>query len=225
MKITSPTWNQQVYDSLGHSLLVEMTKDTCVKSSMAPQACKIVSTHAHEISGWTILSRLLHSLAPHLGGMNVYVQYDLATLAFRNGEQLEDFHIMILRLQQEIMLSGEIVFPTRLLIQYMKALTKSEKLKEFIAPKMTYLITFIDKNYKSTAYDEGYIHGIYRYLEMIGAPTTLTTSGHRSHHFSSSSSSNNDATTLQEVIEALCMRQKSICECCGTINGPLTLEE
>ena len=100
------------------------------------------------------------------------------------------------------MLSGEIVSPTRLLLQYMKALTKSEKLKVFIAPKMTDLITFIEKNGKSAVYDGGDIHGIYRYLEMIGAPTTLTTSGHRSHHFGSSSSRNNDATTLQPVIAA-----------------------
>ena len=81
---------------------------------MAPQAYKIVSTHAHEISGWTILSRLLHSRAPNLGGMNGNVKSDLATLAFRNGEQLEDFYSRILRLQQESMLSGEIVSPTRL---------------------------------------------------------------------------------------------------------------
>ena len=60
--------------------------------------------------------------------MNGDVQSDLATLAFRNGEQLEYFHSRILRLQQEIMLSGEIVSPTRLLLQYMKVLTKSEKL-------------------------------------------------------------------------------------------------
>ena len=57
--------------------------------------------------------------------MNGDVQSDLATLAFRNGEKLEDYHSRILRLQQEIMLSGEIVSPTRLLLQYMKALTKS----------------------------------------------------------------------------------------------------
>ena len=110
------------------------------------------------------------------------------------------------------MLSGEIVSPTRLLIQYMKALTKSETLKAFIAPKITDLITFIDRNSKYDVYDGGDIHGIYRYLEMIGAPTTLSTSGHRSHHFGYSSSSNNDATTLQPVIAALRMRQKSICE-------------
>ena len=138
------------------------------------------------------------------------VQSDIATLAFRNGEQLEDFHSRILRLQQEIMLSGEIVSPTRLLIQYMKALTNSEKLKPFIAPKMTDLITFIDKNGKSDVYDGGDIHGIYCYLEMIGSPTTLATSGHRSRHFSSLTSSNTYATTLQPVIAALRMRQKII---------------
>ena len=58
---------------------------------------------------------------------------------------------------------------------------------------------------------------ICRYLEMIGAPTTVTTSGHHSHHFGPLYSSNNDAATLHQVIAALCMRQKSICECCGRI--------
>ena len=72
---------------------------------MAPQAYKVFRTHAHDISGWTILSRLIHSRAPHLGGMNSDVQSDLTTLAFKNGEQLEDFHISILRIQQEIILS------------------------------------------------------------------------------------------------------------------------
>ena len=118
----SYSWNVHIYTSLGHSLLVAMTNDTYVKSSMAPQDYKVVSTHAHEISGWTILSRLLHSRAPNLGGMNGDVQYNLATLALNNGEQLEDFHSRILRLQQKIMLSREMVPPTRLLFQYMKAL-------------------------------------------------------------------------------------------------------
>ena len=76
--------------------------------------------------------------------MNVNVQSDLDNLAFKNGKQLEDFHNRILRLQQEITLSGEIVSPTRLILQYMKALKKSEKLKVFIAPKITYIITLID---------------------------------------------------------------------------------
>ena len=72
---------------------------------MAPQAYEVVRTHAREISGWTILSRLLHSRAPHLGGVNGGVQSDIDTLALKNREQLEGFHISILRLQQEIVLS------------------------------------------------------------------------------------------------------------------------
>ena len=85
--------------------------------------------------------------------MNGDVQYDLATLAFKNGDQLEDFHIRIIRLQQEIMLSGKKFSPTRLLLQYMKALTKSEKSRAFIAPKMTDLITFLDNNGKYAVYE------------------------------------------------------------------------
>ena len=93
-----------------------MNNETFVKSSMEPQAYKVVRTYAHEISGWTILSRILHSRAPHLGGKNVDFQSDLSTLAFKNGEKLEDFHRIILRLQQKVMLSVEIVSPTRLLL-------------------------------------------------------------------------------------------------------------
>ena len=102
----SYSWNVQIYTSLGHSLSVAMTNDTCVKPSMTPQAYKVIRTYAHEISGWTILYRLLHSREPHLGGTNGDVQSDLATPAFKNGEQLEDFHSRILRLQQVIMLFG-----------------------------------------------------------------------------------------------------------------------
>ena len=65
---------------------------------MATQAYKVVNTRAHEISGWKIISRLIHARAPNLGGINGDVQSDLATLAFKNGEQLEYFHIIILRL-------------------------------------------------------------------------------------------------------------------------------
>ena len=65
---------------------------------MAPQSYKVVSTHDHDISGWTTLYRLLHSRSPHLGGITGDVQSDLATLLFKNGEQLEDFQRRILRL-------------------------------------------------------------------------------------------------------------------------------
>ena len=76
-----------------------MNNDTCVKYYMAPKAYKVVSTHAHKISVWKIISRLIHPRAPNLGGMNGDVQSDLSTLAFNNGEQLEYFHSRILRLK------------------------------------------------------------------------------------------------------------------------------
>ena len=115
------------------------------------------------------------------------------------------------------MLSGEIVSPTRLLFQYIKALKNSEKLRYFIAPNMKYLITLLDNNGKSSVYTGRDINGIYRYLEMMVYPTTLKNSGHRSHHFGPSSSSNNDAATLQPVIATTHTIQKSICEFCGRI--------
>ena len=77
-----------------------MNNDTCVKSLMKPQAYKFVRTRAHDISVCTLLSRLIHSRAPHLGGMSGDIQSDISTLAFKNGEQLKYFHSRILRLQQ-----------------------------------------------------------------------------------------------------------------------------
>ena len=49
----------------------------------------------------------------------------------------------------------------------MKSLSKIDKIKAFIAPKMTYLITFIDNSVKPAIFAGGNIHGIYCYLEMM----------------------------------------------------------
>ena len=51
---------------------------------MDPQAYKVVRNNAHEISVFPILSILVHSSAPHIGGMNSDVQSDLVTLTFKN---------------------------------------------------------------------------------------------------------------------------------------------
>ena len=50
-------------------MLMVTLNDIYVKTSMAPHAYKVVINHAHEISGWKILSRLLHVIDPNLGGM------------------------------------------------------------------------------------------------------------------------------------------------------------
>ena len=106
-----------------------MNNYTGVKSSMATNAYKVFSTHSHEISGWKILSRLVHSRAPNLGGINGDFQSELATPEFNNGEQLIDFYSRIIILRQKINLSGETVYPTIILFQHMKELSNSDKLK------------------------------------------------------------------------------------------------
>ena len=74
----------------------------------------------------------------------------------------------------------------------MKALSKSDKLKALIVTKMTDIITLLDRNGKYDVYIRGEINRIYRYLEMIGAPTTLKTMGQLYHHFGPSSSIKNE---------------------------------
>ena len=70
----------------------------------------------------------------------------------KNVAQLEDFHIIILILQLEIILYRETTSPIILLFRYMKALPKSEKLKAFIAPNMVDIITFPDNKVKYAVY-------------------------------------------------------------------------
>ena len=79
---------------------------------------------------------------------------DLTILLFKIGEQPEYFCSKILRLQQEINLSGETVSPKRLVFRYMKALPNIDKLNVFIVPKMIDLITFPEKR------KIGYIHSV-----------------------------------------------------------------
>ena len=67
---------------------------------MDPQSCKVVNTHAREISGWKIQSSILYARAPIILGMTGDVQSDLSTLAFNNRGQLEDFHSIIIMFQQ-----------------------------------------------------------------------------------------------------------------------------
>ena len=149
--------------------------------------------------------------------MNSEFQSDLSILAFKNGEQLESFHVSVLILQQEIILSGETISPTRLIFQYMKTLSNSENLKNLIAHNITYLVTLLDNNRKSAAYTGGNINGLYSYLEMNGSTTKLNTSERRPHNFRPSSSINNDAANIQPVIAAPGRKHKSIYKCCGRI--------
>ena len=111
---------------------------------MATQNYTVVTTHPYEISGWIILFRLIHVQFFDIEVMKGYVYYDLSKLAFNAVEQIKDFHSRIIRIQQYTILLVETVYPTRLLYQYIKALSKSDKLKVFIASKMTYLLTFLD---------------------------------------------------------------------------------
>ena len=46
----------------------------------------------------------------------------------------------------------------------MKEFSKKDKINAFIAPKMTYLITFLDNNRKLAIYTGEVIHVLYRYL-------------------------------------------------------------
>ena len=147
--------------------------------------------------------------------MNGDVQYDLATLEFKNKEQLEYFHRRIIKLQQEIILSGGTISHTILLFQYMKSHPNIDKIKEFIAPKMADTTKLLDNNGKLAVYTGGNIKGLYCYIESIGSPITLTISSQRYHHFGPSSYTNNDTSTLQLVISDLYIIQKIICECCG----------
>ena len=82
---------------------------------------------------------------------------------------------------------------------------------------MKYIIIFLDNNGNLAVYTGGNMHVIYCYLEMITAPTSLTSSGQRYDNVGTPYSNNNETETIQPVISALRIIQKSICEYCGRI--------
>ena len=65
------------------------------------------------------------------------------------------------------MLSVELILHTKLILQYMKELSNSDKLRGFIQAKITDIITFLDNKENVAVYTGEDIHVIYRYLEMI----------------------------------------------------------
>ena len=65
----------------------------------------------------------------------------------------------------------------------MNTFSNSDKLKAFIAPNITYLITLLDNNGISVIYIGVNIHRKYFYLDMIGVPTNLNYLNKRSHPF------------------------------------------
>ena len=64
--------------------------------------------------------------------MNGDVRSELATSEFKKGDQIEYFHGRILILQQDINIYVETVSDKIILLQYIKELSTSEKLKAFI---------------------------------------------------------------------------------------------
>ena len=74
------------------------------------------------------------------------------TLFILSKKKIEGFHVRILRIKEEINISVENVSPTRLLLQYKKSFPKSDKLRAYIAPKITDLIIFLDNNGKTEIY-------------------------------------------------------------------------
>ena len=78
----------------------------------------------------------------------------------------------------------------------MKALSKIDKLKSLIIMKITDITTLPDNSVKLDVYTDRNIHGLYRYIEMVGSKMTLNTLGQLFHQFGSSSIINNDTATL-----------------------------
>ena len=138
-----------------------------------------------------ILYIFLHTCAPYILGVNGDIQSDLSTLTFKNIENFEYLHSIVLRLQKEIFLYGETVSSTRLIFRYIKALSNSNKLRSFIAPKIIDFVTFLYRNIKLAIYEGVNIHVLYRFLEIIESPNILTTLGQRSGCFVPSYSTNN----------------------------------
>ena len=57
---------------------------------------KLITAHDHEVLLCIILSRILHAREPHIGGRNGGVKSDLATLDFKQGNNLKNSMVGLL---------------------------------------------------------------------------------------------------------------------------------
>ena len=71
---------------------------------------------------------------------------------------------------------------------------------------MVDLVRFLYNNRNFAVYTGGNTRGIYCYIDIIGGPKTLTTSGQRSHSFGPSYDFSKDIKYIQPVIADLRMR-------------------
>ena len=71
-------------------------------------------------------------------------------------------------------------------------------------------MTYIENNEKPAIYKGGNIHGIYRYIYIIGSPKNLNYSINRSHTFGTSYSIKNHTASLQTFTVAIHVRNKII---------------
>ena len=88
----------------------------------------------------------------------------------------------------------------------MISLSESDKLKEFVAPKITDLITFLDHHSKIAICTGENIHDLYNYLDMIGYSTNLNYPVQHYHPFDTSYSTNNGTASIHTVIANICVR-------------------
>ena len=105
------------------------------------------------------------------------------------------------------------MYPTRIIFQYTKALSKCGGIKVFISPNMADLVTYLYRHSKEVKYYGSDIHDLYHYLYMIGCPTTLTCSGWC--YQSIDIKTNIDLGSMHPVISSLRGKQQIFCKCCG----------
>ena len=82
---------------------------------------------------------------------------------------------------------------------------------------MTYKIILLNNNVKLAIYTGKKIHVLYRYIEIILSPNSLTSLGQRSRHVGTLSYIQNDTETIQPVIEAMRVWKNIIFKCCERI--------
>ena len=96
-------------------------------------------------------------------------------------------------------------------------LSKYDLLKALVTPNVTDIIIYIENHGKEVHYVGSDIHYIYCYLDMIGAPTTLTCSDQNSNSFGPDT--NTYSGSLNTFISSLGDIQRIIFDCHGlTVN-------
>ena len=110
------------YRPIGIITHLLLTNGVSVKYELSTKIQHIFDQKSSMTCGWALLWNIYHKRAPNLGGLNKYLDLDIATISNHPNEELSEFYTRNIIIQKNIDLSKAIMSPDILIKCYLDIL-------------------------------------------------------------------------------------------------------